>query len=479
MLTNSSKSHWFHRNSSKFTTYQKFETDELCQGQLASKVLNELKLARFDLLNTIYLLESSDKQDVKQKFEKYIGLLLGLCGQQLDGSVSSSRLETSENKSSGLFSSKTKTNAVLKIPLKYAFMFRWTDSLCSNLKSPISTDRNDANLDLINVTIQYAFYLMKSASRAASKESPTMDDAKEILNSIKLSASVLTFVKNHLVQLLDTPIDIEENPISDMDTRVLDSYILQMKAEAVEVICARAIKQEHKHHLIASLANQIAILFDKAYDTLNSIKNTEKHSKWLNYLKTKLYIYQAIAYGYYGNAISDKKETSGKSVGYLKRSVQILEEATKFGKKYTKSYGAGTEGKPYNHPFFATIKLKIEKMLKLADDSRMTIFGVGVPDNLDEPEWQNDVSKFCEIDESWSLPTMSKIWTKECYDEFYIKRTIESGLMSNLTISKKPNTEIDDVVKEYINKRPKSDNEIKVYEEKNLVIKEHAECVLM
>ena len=48
---------------------------------------------------------------------------------------------------------------------------------------------------------------------------------------------------------------------------------------------------------------------------------------------------------------------------------------------------------------------------------------------------------------SWSLPSMSKIWTKECYDEFYIKRTIESGLMSNLTISKKPNTEIDDVVK--------------------------------
>ena len=74
--------HWFHRNLLKFTALQEFNCENTCKGPLAQKTINDVKMARFDLLNCIYELHSN-REEVMKKFETYISLLLGLC--QTDG----------------------------------------------------------------------------------------------------------------------------------------------------------------------------------------------------------------------------------------------------------------------------------------------------------------------------------------------------------------------------------------------------------
>lgn len=505
--------HWFHRNLLKFTAIQEFNCEATCKGPLAQKVINDVKMARFDLLNSIYELHS-ERAEVMTKYEHYVSLILGICNpsDSFPGSSSKTTANSTNNleDQSAIASldphasteqtpqqrgdsgvsrtkSKSKQEINIKVSPRYYFGFRWTDSLSINKKNPQSLDRVDSYFDLICVTILVAIYLSKLANRLASTESSTMEDAKEIHSCLKLAGSLFDYTKENLISELKDSVFLEHQSWSDLDPRILDSYKIQCQAELLEVTVARAIKLEHKPHLVASLANDCQRLFKGAQEKLESVEESanEKVEKWRHYMTLKQQIYSAIATAYYGWAIKGEDKKSGYATGYLAAAVDTLKVAqTKSAKHYNKTAGAGSDCKPNEHPFFFKVREDIISMHKEADRDRQMVYGMPLPSegSLPDPEYKNDVSKLYSL-EQYKLPEKSSAWVKDAYDQFYLSKEIKndfgSSLMASLTLKSKPTTDVEEVTKKFQNDKSKFNEAIKVYKEKDIKIKSNLDCSIM
>ena len=407
--TPNSSTHWFHRNLLKFTALQEFNCESTCKGPLAQKIINDVKMARFDLLNSIFELYES-RENLMKKYELYVSLIKGVCDPGSDFCETSVPTENNAGNSTGQIQepgqatnqTKPKNSKIIKVSPRYYFGFKWTDSLDTsidkNSKNPKSLDRIDAYYDLTSVTILVAIYLSKLANRVASQPDTTMEDAKEIHTCLKLAGSMFKFTKENLISFLKDSVSLEHQSWSDLDPRILETYSIQCQAELLEVTIARAIKMGHKPHLIASLSQDCQKLFKHAFEKLDSTNDEDekKVEKWQYYLTLKQQIYSAIAYGYYGFAIKGDDKMSGYATGYLASAVSILKIAkNKHSKSYNKTAGAGSDCKPNEHPFFYKITEDIGKMHKETDQERQMVYGMPLPNEgaLPDPSYKNEVGK--------------------------------------------------------------------------------------
>ncbi|XP_048452599.1 BRO1 domain-containing protein BROX [Rhincodon typus] len=140
--------------------------------------------------------------------------------------------------------------------LRFIQNFKWTDTLQGNIASA----QQDAIFDLVSMEFNVALWHTKYASRLAGKEDITVDEAKDVHRSLRNAAGIFKHIKEGEVSRLVTAPEKGK----DLESRVLDTYIIQCQAEAQEVTIARAIELKHNSGLIAALAYETANFYQKA-----------------------------------------------------------------------------------------------------------------------------------------------------------------------------------------------------------------------
>ena len=91
--------------------------------------------------------------------------------------------------------------------------------------------------------------ILQYGARVAAKSEINEEDAKIVLKSFKQAAGMFEAVKAQSERLLD-----KAELGSDLDNHIIETYVIQSKAEAQEVTIARAVSLKHKPGLIAALA---------------------------------------------------------------------------------------------------------------------------------------------------------------------------------------------------------------------------------
>uniref|UniRef100_A0A4W4H660 BRO1 domain-containing protein BROX n=1 Tax=Electrophorus electricus TaxID=8005 RepID=A0A4W4H660_ELEEL len=283
--------HWFHRNPLKATAPVSFNLYGVASSPAASKICNDLRTTRARLLD-MFTDATCTPEIMKKATDEYFSLLQGFI-VSLDGT-------TQENK------------------LRFIQNFKWTDTLQGNTPS----SQQDAVFELVSIGFNIALWHTKFASRLAGKE------------------------KWAQIPRLITPAEKGR----DLETRVIDTYIVQSQAEAQEVTIARAIELKHNAGLIAALSFETANFYQKADHTLNTL-DPEYSSKWRKYLQLKQHFYMAYAHCYHGQTLltSDK---CGEAIRSLQEAEKCYSRAEALCKEYRQTKGPGSTAKPSEQLFF-------------------------------------------------------------------------------------------------------------------------------
>ncbi|XP_072351040.1 BRO1 domain-containing protein BROX-like [Scyliorhinus torazame] len=203
-----------------------------------------------------------------------------------------------------------------------------------------------------------ALWHTKYASRLAGKEDITVDEAKDVHRSLRNAAGIFKHIKDGEVSRLVTAPEKGK----DLESRVLDTYIIQCQAEAQEVTIARAIELKHNSGLVAALAFETANFYQKADHTLTTLDPIYT-AKWRKYLQLKNSFYLAYAYCYHGQTLlaSDK---CGEAIRSLQEAEKYYSKAEALCKEYGQTKGAGSTAKPSEHVFFRKLGSYIRNTLE-------------------------------------------------------------------------------------------------------------------
>jgi len=369
--------HWFHRNKLKGTIDQKFDGKGIALKSSATKMLQDLRSARQNLL-TLFTDEVAKPENVQDKAVAYLELLVGLADCDSD-----------DNK------------------LRYTFRFKWSDSLVLD-GSPVV--HQDAQFDICATLMEIAIWLSKFGSRVASKADITEEDAKIVLKSFKQAAGIFELVKNESSKLLDKAV-----LGSDMDTHVIECYQVQCRAEAQEVTIARAVALKHKPTLVAALAKDTKEFFEEADKQLAAVKNEEIVGKWRKYLQLKIAFYDSYMWCYHGNAVLEKEEC-GLAVKCLQEAKSKFLQCGEICAQYKKTPGAGHTVKPDEAIFFINYGNELKRSLEKAERENGFIFHQKIPDML--PELELKATHGLAAAEPYSLPDKSARWNEELLAAF-------------------------------------------------------------
>ncbi|XP_003385070.1 PREDICTED: BRO1 domain-containing protein BROX-like [Amphimedon queenslandica] len=372
--------HWFHRNPIKATQPMKFDGLKKCaKGSKCDELITQLKVTRQRLLE-LFNNHANSVEDLTVAFTEYIGLIRGLVDAPNGGD------------------SKLRTQT----------LFKWTNTLGGRVPSIHS----DAMFELIAIVTNMAIWHSKHAMHLASSDEISMEVAKEVHRSLKISAGMFLHIKENLLSRL--PASPEKGV--DTDSRVIDAYAQQSQAEAQEVTVARALELNHKASIIYSLSLETSNLFVLAADALKTLDQTQ-FGKWTAYLQLKGSIYEAYAYCFYGKELLEQ-EKCGASVRVLQHSKFLCECATKICGKYAKTKGAGTIAKPEYHPFFQKLAPMIKLHLDKSERENGFIYYQTVPSEL--PEIPKQQVFGLATPEDFTLPPHHPLWTEEVYAAFNV-----------------------------------------------------------
>jgi len=341
-------SHWFHRNKLKSTIDQKFDGKGTAIKTNATKLLNDLRITRQNLLAT-FIDEVAKPEQVFEKLNAYLELMLGLAD-----------CDSEDNK------------------LRYTFRFKWSDSLVQD--GPPSVIQ-DAQFEIASVLMETAIWLIKYGARIAGKEDITEADAKIVHKSFKQAGGIFEQVRMESEKLLDP-----SEPASDMDNHIIECYQLQCRAEAQEVTIARAVMLKHKPSLIAALAMSTRDFFSDADKQLGAIKGPQAQStvsKWRKYLQLKEIFYNSYIHCYHGLHLLNE-EKCGDAVKFLQESKSEFIKCEKFCKQYRQAVGAGHTVKPDESIFFINYGKELARALEKAERENGFIYHQKIPDVLPE-----------------------------------------------------------------------------------------------
>ncbi|XP_043543264.1 BRO1 domain-containing protein BROX isoform X2 [Chiloscyllium plagiosum] len=352
---------------------------------------------------------------MKNAMDAYLSLLQGFISS-LDGT-------TQENK------------------LRFIQNFKWTDTLQGNVASA----QQDAIFDLVSMEFNIALWHTKYASRLAGKEDITVDEAKDVHRSLRNAAGIFKHIKEGEVSRLVTAPEKGK----DLESRVLDTYIIQCQAEAqedadhlldmmaviikllnitidvgsnrfllIEVTIARAIELKHNSGLIAALANETANFYQKADHTLTTLDPTYT-AKWRKYLQLKNSFYLAYAYCYNGQTLlaSDK---CGEAIRSLQEAEKYYSKAEALCKEYGQTKGPGSTAKPSEHLFFRKLGTYIRNTLEKCQRENGFIYFQKVPQEA--PQLELKANYGLVEPQSFELPALSSQWSQDVYTAFDITK---------------------------------------------------------
>ncbi|KAJ8355458.1 hypothetical protein SKAU_G00182520 [Synaphobranchus kaupii] len=375
--------HWFHRNPLKATAPVSFNFYGVASSPAANKICNDLKMTRARLLEMFTDL-TCNPEIMKNATDAYFSLLQGFIAS-LDGT-------TQENK------------------MRFFQNFRWTDTLQGNTASA----QQDAVFELASMGFNVALWYTKFASRLAGKENVTEAEAKEVHKSLKTAAGIFKHLKEALIPRLITPAEKGK----DLETRVIDTFIVQCQAEAQEVTIARAIELKHNASLIAALSFETANFYQKADHTLNTLE-PDYSGKWRKYLQLKQYFYMAYAFCYHGQTLlaSDK---CGESIRSLQEAEKCYSKAEALCKEYRQTKGPGSTAKPSEQVFFLKLGALITNTLEKCQRENGFIYFHKVPD--EPPQLELKASYGLAEPVPFEFPPLSDQCTPEVYATFDLTR---------------------------------------------------------
>ncbi|XP_062896635.1 BRO1 domain-containing protein BROX [Mobula hypostoma] len=375
--------HWFHRNPLKATAPVSFNFYGVATNNAAAKICNDLRSTRMKLLE-LFLDVNCNMEMMKNAVDAYFSLLQGFI-TSLDGT-------TQENK------------------LRFIQNFKWTDTLQGNVASA----QQDAIFDLVSMEFNVALWHTKYASRLAGKEDITVDEAKEVHRSLKTAAGIFKHIKeNEVGKLVTAP---EKG--KDLESRVLDTYIVQCQAEAQEVTIARAIELKHNPGLIAALAYETANFYQKADNSLTTL-DPSYTAKWKKYLQLKNCFYLAYAYCYHGQTLlaSDK---CGEAIRSLQEAEKYYSKAETLCKEYGQTKGPGSTAKPSEHLFFRKLGTYVKNTLEKCQRENGFIYFQKVPPEA--PQLELKASYGLVEPQIFELPALGAAWNQELYAAFDITK---------------------------------------------------------
>ncbi|XP_060704400.1 BRO1 domain-containing protein BROX [Hemiscyllium ocellatum] len=375
--------HWFHRNPLKATAPVSFNLYGVATNTAAAKICNDLRSTRLKLLE-LFTDVNCNMDMMKNAMDAYLSLLQGFI-LSLDGT-------TQENK------------------LRFIQNFKWTDTLQGNVASA----QQDAIFDLVSMEFNIALWHTKYASRLAGKEDITVDEAKDVHRSLRNAAGIFKHIKEGEVSRLVTAPEKGK----DLESRVLDTYIIQCQAEAQEVTIARAIELKHNSGLIAALANETANFYQKADHTLTTLDPTYT-TKWRKYFQLKNSFYLAYAYCYNGQTLlaSDK---CGEAIRSLQEAEKYYSKAEALCKEYGQTKGPGSTAKPSEHLFFRKLGTYIRNTLEKCQRENGFIYFQKVPQEA--PQLELKANYGLVEPQSFELPALSSQWSQDVYTAFDITK---------------------------------------------------------
>ena len=238
--------------------------------------------------------------------------------------------------------------------LRHLMKFKWTQTLLGNTPHVY----RDCMFELISICQEYALWLTKHAAQICAKEDPSLDDAKKAHTLLRRAAGVFKAMDSEYTsRLLDKP-----QPASDLDSRVVQAFILQCTAEAQEITIARAIELKHNASLISALAYETSQTFLSAASAIKSI-DPSLVGKWMKYFVFKSVFYETYAYVYHGDNLLSL-EKCGDAIRALQEAEKNYQAAVAVCKEYEKLKGPGKSAKPQEHLFFR----KLSPLLKRIKD---------------------------------------------------------------------------------------------------------------
>jgi hypothetical protein len=226
--------------------------------------------------------------------------------------------------------------------LRHLNKYKWTQTLLGNTPHVY----RDSMFELISICQEYALWLTKHAAQVCAKDDPSLDDAKKAHTCLRKAAGVFQEMDSEFTaRLLDKP-----SAGSDMDSRVVQAYILQCTAEAQEITIARAIELKHNASLISALAYETSQTFLSAASAIKAI-DASIAGKWMKYFVFKSVFYETYAWVYHGDNLLEQ-EKCGDAIRALQEAEKTYQSALVVCKEYEKMKGPGKSAKPQEHLFF-------------------------------------------------------------------------------------------------------------------------------
>nr|XP_039258736.1 BRO1 domain-containing protein BROX-like [Styela clava] len=421
--------HWFHRNPLKATAPQDFDVRKVAMKSDFSKIMGDLRQARRTLLAT-FTDPSASTETMEKASGAYFSLLLGLINAPSPKSAETPKKENASESQSDdkTDSDKSETpSEEVDQKLKTFFRFKWSQSLWIS-RPPVVQE--DAEYELVNMGVNVGIWYTKHAARISDKQDINMDDAKEVLRSLKIAAGIFKeFKDNRVGRLL-----VEGDKTSDLDPRILDCYITCCQAEAQEVTLARAVEMKHSHHLISSLSNDTASFFQRADGHLKAL-DQEVVLKWRKYLQLKQAFYKAYAYCYHGETLLGK-EKCGDAIKCLTESEALSEKCFSLCKEYMSTKGAGSTVRPHEHNFYQRLQRQIRFTLDKLKRENSFIYFQKVPEVV--PDMDLKATYGLVEPEVYSVPDLNPSWTSTIYTGFNVSKNVENNKKG-----KKPQKDVD------------------------------------
>uniref|UniRef100_A0A0N5AKY0 BRO1 domain-containing protein n=1 Tax=Syphacia muris TaxID=451379 RepID=A0A0N5AKY0_9BILA len=378
--------HWFHRNPIKATENVSFDLKGVLTSPTSHKICNELRSRRERLLD-YFKDASSDMADVEDEFKRYLSAFSGF-----------------------LIPIDSQNGEDIGSKLAPVVSFKWTQSMLGNAAFKVS----DSWFEAINMCVNMALWLTKSAAWTAGKDEVYEGDAKRVHTALRRAAGIFIFVQDNK----DKITGLTSVSGSDFDPAVISAYICQCKAEAQEVTVARAIELKHSASLISALANETSSIFSKADCALDKLdKNI--FGKWRWYLQLKAQVYLAYAYAFLGESLLSE-DKCGDAVRACREGLSCLEVAKNFSSLYLKTQGPGIAAKPATHLFFRRVEPLLKRHLEKAERENGFIYHQKVP--TDCPSLDRKAAFGLAQPETFSLPSPSSDWTVSSYASFDLSK---------------------------------------------------------
>nr|CDS20887.1 BRO1 domain containing protein BROX [Echinococcus granulosus] len=317
-------SQWFHRNPYKASGRPNFDLGPIATSISARMICSHMRERRQTLMKMFEDLGNS-REAMIEATNQYISLLVGLA----TAPDSNNELDLEDNEDDG-----EDSNASEAPEPDAGNVTEKTKKDKEGKKKKEKKTLRDANFELIGILFNLALWFSKHAAKIASNNNIEMEQAVEVYKSLRNAAGLFEHIKKDLLSKMKGKVESG----SDLDPCILEAYVLQSLAEAQEVTIARAMELKHDPGIIAPLACETAILYEKCRFGLQNISESLV-AKWRAYCIFKTACFRAYAHCFYSES-ELKADRCSMAIASAQEALKYCTQAQNAAKVYRSGSGA-------------------------------------------------------------------------------------------------------------------------------------------